>query len=285
MLEPQELRLTALTGEPVDLTVRTVRPGDYPQCEEIQRETWGDEFADLVPATLLMITQKLGGVVAGAFDGHGRLQGFIFGQTGVRDGRLLHWSHLMAVRGPLRGLGLGRHLKLYQRRLLLEIGVEVAEWTFDPLVSRNAHLNLNRLGAEPVEYQRDVYGDGSTSSLHSGIGTDRFVVRWRLDDDGVRARIEGGPPADPGDFEAPAVGSAGDGSPLDPPFEVPELPVLRVEIPADVQAVKARDMDVAKRWRSATRHAFETGFDRGYRVSHLVHVPQTERSFYVLLKP
>lgn len=285
MTEPQEIRLETPHGDRLDLILRTVRPEEYPQCDEIQRDTWGQDFADRVPSSMLMINQKLGGVVAGAFDAAARLQAFIFGQTGVRDGRLLHWSHLMAVRRPLRGLGLGRRMKLYQRRLLLDVGVEVAEWTFDPLVSRNAHLNLNRLGARPVAYQRDVYGDGSTSSLHSGIGTDRFLVRWTLDDAEVRARIEGDPPAGVEGLDAPVVNADAGGSPREPPFELPELPALRVEIPADIQAVKEAAMDVAKRWRSATRHAFEAAFERGYRIPLLDYDAETRRSFYLLFRP
>lgn len=282
MIDREELRLAAPTGDPVAFVLRTVRPEEYGQCDDIQRHTWGEDFADRVPASLLMINQKLGGVVAGAFDDAGVLQAFIFGQTGVRDRRLLHWSHLMAVNDRYRGIGLGRNLKLYQRRLLLDVGCEVAEWTFDPLVSRNAHLNLNRLGAEPVDYQRDVYGDGSTSELHSGIGTDRFVVRWRLLDAEVRARIDGVPPGGPG-ADAPVVNADG-GSPREPPFEVPELPALRVEVPGDVQVVKSRAMDVAKRWRSSTRYAFETCFARGYRIPRLDHDREQQRSFYVLVK-
>jgi predicted GNAT superfamily acetyltransferase len=284
MIEPEEIRLAAPTGDPVTFVLRTIRPQDYEQCDEIQRHTWGEEFADRVPASLLMINLKLGGVVAGAFDGGGVLQGFIFGQTGVRDGTLVHWSHLMAVRDSCRGLGLGRLLKLYQRRLLLDVGCELAEWTFDPLVSRNAHLNLNRLGAEPTIYQRDVYGDGSTSALHSGIGTDRFVVRWRLLDAGVQARIDGAPPDGPEGADAPVVNADAGGSPLEPPFALPEIPALRVEVPADVQALKAQALDVARSWRSSTRHAFETYFARGYRVPRLDFHPESRRSFYVLLR-
>ena len=153
----------------------------------------GENFRELVPASMMMINQKLGGVVVGVFDEDGGLLAFLLGQTGLREGtrELLHWSHMMAVRSHVRGLGLGRHLKLYQRRFLLDLGIDEAEWTYDPLESRNAHLNLNRLGALPFEYRRNVYGDGSTSGLHSGIGTDRFVTRWKLRDPNVEAKIEG----------------------------------------------------------------------------------------------
>lgn len=283
--DPHTLIAKPPAGEPVELTLRVLRPEDYAECEALQRHTWGDNFSELVPASMMMINQKLGGVLAGAFDPGGRLVAFIFGQTGPRDGRLFHWSHMLAVRRELRGCGLGRRLKLFQRRLLLDLGVDEVEWTYDPLESRNAHLNLNRLGAEPIGYERDVYGDGSSSGLHSGIGTDRFVVRWRLRDPAVEAKIEGRAPAvDLAFHGAPAVNVDERGAPLAPPFELPDLAALRVEVPSDIQAVKASSVAVAKGWRAATRYAFETCFERGCRVPHLLYDSESHRSFYLVVR-
>src|SRR6201999_2681869 len=104
-----------------------------------------------------------------------------FGLTGVRGGRLVHWSHMLAVAPGARDLGLGTRLKLFQRDLLRELGVLSVLWTYDPLEARNAHLNLNRLGAEVVEYVEDMYAGEMGSDLAEGIGTDRFIVDWRID--------------------------------------------------------------------------------------------------------
>src|SRR5205085_3600896 len=136
--------------------------------------TWGESFAEAVPGSILKICQKVGGVAAGAFEvgGEERLLGFVFGLTGVRHGRLAHWSHMLAVLPEARDLGLGTRLKLYQRDLLLPLGVESVLWTFDPLEARNAHLNLNRLGAEVLEYVEDMYAGELGSELSKGIGTD-----------------------------------------------------------------------------------------------------------------
>ncbi len=280
----EELTITTKTGEELSLTLRQLDREEYGQGEEIQRVTWGADFNEMVPQSLMMINQRLGGVVAGAFDGEGSLLAFVFGQTGLHEGHLSHWSHMMAVRPGLRSLGLGRHLKLFQRRYLLDGGVEEAEWTYDPLESRNAHLNLSRLGAEPVEYERDVYGDGSTSELHEGIGTDRFVVRWALADREVEARIagRGGPPSAV-EKDAPIVNADAAGAPREVPFELPDSPRLRLEIPVDIQAVKTDSMAVAKRWRASTRFAFEAYFERGYRIPRFLHDPRSRRSFYVLI--
>ncbi|MDQ3998314.1 MAG: hypothetical protein M3303_15000, partial [Gemmatimonadota bacterium] len=84
-------------------------------CVELQRATWGDAFSDLVPASILKVSQRVGGVAAGAFDAEGGLLGFVFGLTGIERGRVVHWSDMLAVREDARDLGLGRMLKEYQR--------------------------------------------------------------------------------------------------------------------------------------------------------------------------
>ncbi|TVP76623.1 MAG: GNAT family N-acetyltransferase, partial [Gemmatimonadales bacterium] len=140
-------------------------------CVVLQEAVWGAGFRERVPAAILGVARRLGGVVTGAFRGD-ELVGFVFGLTGIREGRPVHWSDMLAVRAEARGRGLGIALKEAQRDELLSRGVRVMEWTFDPLVARNAHLNLNRLGAAGVEYVVDAYGD-SDSPLHRGIGTDR----------------------------------------------------------------------------------------------------------------
>jgi predicted GNAT superfamily acetyltransferase len=167
----------------------TIRPleshDDFLQCVALQHETWGADFVDSVPPSILQVCQKVGGVAAGAFDGEGRLVGFVFGLSGVRHGRLAHWSDMLAVREELRGRGLGQRLKAFQLSLLLERGIEVAYWTYDPLEAGNANININRLAAFPVEYVPDMYGE-ATSTLHAGLSTDRFVVEWWLTRDDRR---------------------------------------------------------------------------------------------------
>ena len=152
---------------------------DYEACMVLQAETWGRDFNELVPPTILKISQKMTGVAAGAFRG-GSMLGFVYGLSGARGGRPAHWSHMLAVTREARGLGLGKGLKFFQRDYLLANGVEVMFWTYDPLVARNANLHLNRLGALPVEYVLDMYGESTGSDLHSDLGTDRFIVSWEF---------------------------------------------------------------------------------------------------------
>ena len=118
----------------------TIRPletrAEHEACVALQRDIWGQDFADVVPATILMVSQQVGGVASGAFDARGRLIGFVFGISGVRNRVTAHWSDMLAVRPEARGRGLGRRLKLHQRELLLAVGIERVYWTFDPLVAR-----------------------------------------------------------------------------------------------------------------------------------------------------
>jgi predicted GNAT superfamily acetyltransferase len=212
------------------ITIRHVHTGEeLDTCVALQRTIWGETFKEAVPRAILMIAGKLSGVVAGAFDGD-RMVGFVFGLTGLREGRLAHWSDMLAVDPSYRDHGIGRQLKAFQREAVLALGVTDMYWTYDPLVARNAHFNLNRLGAEVVEYVTDMYGT-TGSTLHGNVATDRFVVRWRLT----------APRATP------------------PP---PGADDRRVAVPSDADAASVEWPS----WRAETRAAFLEAMAEGYRV-------------------
>lgn len=204
---------------------------DYAACIDIQRETWGVRFSDVVPANLLRVAQKVGGLAAGAFE-QDRLIGFVFGLSGVMAGEVVHWSDLLAVRAAERGRGIGELLKRYQRQALLARGIERVLWSFDPLDAKNAHINFNRLGVFAREYVIDMYGE-TDSPLHAGIGTDRLIAVWQLDSERVQSRLAGRAPMDAG---MPAQ--------------------VKVEIPADIHALKRADPELAREWRARTRALF-----------------------------
>ncbi|HEX5972317.1 MAG TPA: hypothetical protein VFY85_10345 [Gemmatimonadaceae bacterium] len=127
-----------------DFELRNLKTGkDFAVAVSLQSEVWGKAFTDAVPAALLRVVGYVGGVAVAAFTADGELAGFVFVVSGVRDGRLVHWSDTLAVRGRYRDRGLGESLKRFQRELLLPLGIERMYWTFDPLESRNAHLNFN----------------------------------------------------------------------------------------------------------------------------------------------
>ena len=268
-----------MTWTPEDVTLRSFdRSDDYHACAELQRDIWGRDFSDVVPSSILKISQKVGGVSAGAFAPDGRLLAFVWGLTGVRHGRPFHWSHMLGVHPEARDLRLGTRLKLLQRDLLLPLGIEEVEWTYDPLEARNAHLNLNHLGAEVVEYVEDMYAGEMGSDLAEGIGTDRFIARWRIASDRVAAILAGtAQPCNPAAFAgAPILGLAA----ADETSPLPDAPRVRVEIPASIQAVKAERPDEAPLWRQSTRRAVQHYFARGYRVT--AYLREGDLRFYGL---
>ena len=226
----------------------------------LQEETWGAGFSEKVPAAILLVAEKTGGVAAGAFSPDGRLLGFIFGLTGVRDGTLIHWSDILAVRPEAQGRRLGEALKRYQRDRLKALGVDRMYWTFDPFVARNAHLNLNILGAAVDEFVADMYGSDTGSHLHGALGTDRFVARWPIQRDPVPM------PSDPSLTHGVPVVANRDGA----PSTLPDVPAVAVHIPHDYVALLAGDMTVARTWRAAARAAFLHYLPRGYRVTAFV---------------
>lgn len=273
--------------EPVALRALSTAE-DYAACLELQRETWGESFAEVVPGSILKICQQVGGVSAGAFADDGAMLGFVFGLTGIRQGRRVHWSHMLAVRPTARDLGLGTRLKLFQREQLLPLEIESVLWTFDPLEARNAHLNLNRLGAGIDSYVEDMYAGEMGSELARGIGTDRLIVDWRIASPRVERALAGEPSRHirlfaegEGGGEVPVINPHGGIGTLTA-AELPDLARVRVEIPGSIQALKAAEPEAARAWRHSTRTALGGYLGRGYRVAAFYREAESGRCFYGL---
>jgi predicted GNAT superfamily acetyltransferase len=278
---------TAAGPAPADgIVIRRVRTTEeYEDCVRMQHAIWGEDFTEIVPATMLKVTQQIGGVTAGAFDAGGRLLGFVFGMMGAVDGSLVHWSDLLAVHPEARNKGLGRRLKLFQRELLRPLGVERMFWTYDPLVAKNAFLNIVRLGARPTEYVVDMYGSDTHSALHGGLGTDRFIVAWDLTKDGG-ANTRASADLETAAREAPIATAPGPGGGRGaaPHAELPDADVVRVEVPGDIDAVIARDISAAAGLRASTRRIFTHYMHRDYGVSGFFHLMPDDRYFYILTR-
>ena len=272
--------VTARTAQNVTLSDGTVlRPlvthEERADAVRLQEEMWGEGFSEKVPAAILLVAEKTGGVAAGAFQADGRLAGFVFGLTGVRGGALVHWSDILAVRNWAQGRRLGEALKRYQRDRCRAIGVERMYWTFDPFVAKNAHLNLNILGARVDEFIPDMYGTATGSPIHGSLGTDRFVAVWP-----VTAK----PDPLPSDAElldaAPIVAGpeAGETTPL------ADTARVVVCIPRDYTTLLGGDIAVARTWRQAARRAFMHYLGKGYEVSAFVPDPRGDAR-YLLTRP
>jgi len=270
---------SALAAGESDIVVRPVATrAECQACVALQHEIWGPGHEDAVPASILQVVAKVGGIVAGAFTPDGELVGLVFGLPALIDGVIAHWSHVLGVRESSRNAGVGRLLKEYQRAELARRGITRMYWTFDPLVAKNAHLNLNLLGARVVEYVRDMYGT-TTSPLHNGLATDRLVVSCDTSPDArpparAVARKSAHTPvltAEPrsGDVTAFIVGDH-------------RPPSLLLEVPADMQLVMAQTSDRAALWHAAVRSHFEWALQHGYAVTGLRRDPVTSRAFYVL---
>ena len=166
-------------------------------CVALQKEVWNFSDYDLVPLRLFIVAEKIGGQVIGAFDAAEPV-GFVLSIPGTRDGKAYLHSHMLAVRESYRNAGIGRRLKLFQREDALAHGLELIEWTFDPLEIKNAWLNIERLGAIARRYNFNQYGI-SSSPLQGGLPTDRLVAEWWLRSERVVALLETGkrPPLKP----------------------------------------------------------------------------------------
>ena len=147
-------------------------------CVALQKEVWNFTDTELVPLRMFVVAEKVGGQVMGAFDGN-KMVGFALSVPGTRSGHVYLHSHMLAVRKDHRNSGLGRRLKLLQREEALSRGIELIEWTFDPLEIKNAYLNIERLGAIARRYNINQYGITS-SPLQGGLPSDRLIAEWWL---------------------------------------------------------------------------------------------------------
>jgi predicted GNAT superfamily acetyltransferase len=255
----------------------------------LERTIWGyTDPEDVVPPPVLIVSIKRGGILLGAFDDDGVMQGFVYSMPAIKDGRLTQWSHMLGVTPGARATGLGTRLKIAQRDAALSQGIDLIEWTYDPLQSMNAHLNLAKLGAIVEEYEENVYGD-SSSPLHAGTPTDRFVAEWRIQLPHVERRLAslGGPVVrDQSVAQAPIVNPSLRGAPWIQPGGADlsvDAPRVLVEIPIGFGEMLSRDAGLALAWRLSTREIFQTYFARGYRAVDFFQSATT--GHYLLSRP
>lgn len=242
---------------------------------------------DVVPAPILIVSIKRGGILLGGFDVRGLMKGFVYSLAAVKDGRPTQWSHMLGVAADARDSGLGARLKLAQREHALAMGIDLIEWTYDPLQALNAHLNFAKLGVVVEEYAENIYGD-SSSRLHQGTPTDRFIAEWRITTPHVERRIGAlgrGVVRDASVAAAPLVNPstpAGDRlAPGEPRLDCDDRRVL-VEIPTGFSEMQREHPSLALEWRMATRRIFRTYFERGYRAVDFYLSREAARGHYLL---
>ncbi len=221
------------------------------------------------------VTRRVGAVLVGALDDD-KVVGFVFSIAGFRDRVPIHWSELMGVMPDYRNQGLGRQMKLKQRELCLAAGVAHIEWSYDPMVARNAHFNINRLGVDVIDYIPDFYL--STGSKIHTLKMDRTIADWNLDSPGVIERINARIALVPA-HDAAIINNPDGSTELDP---IAAGTTVRVEIPTDIWAVADDDHDAADAWQSGVRTAFTSAMAGGFTVSGFYRDSDTDRCFYVL---
>jgi predicted GNAT superfamily acetyltransferase len=261
---------------------RLSRFEEFRGCEKIQQNVWGSVG---VGAEVLNVTANYGGEVLGAFVGRG-LRGFLYAFLARRHGKLIHWSHMMAVEPQFRNAGLGFRMKLAHRRRALAAGIHAICWTYDPLQSRNATLNIARLGGSAEEYIPDCYGP-FPSRIEKGLASDRLVVEWAIASRRVAARLRRrlGRPPDPSWPIVNITRKNLQGFPENRAVWLPlRAPRLMVEIPADTDSMRLRALPLARRWRMEAREIFQTFFRAGYRVTDFFPPSRANRRCFYLLE-
>jgi predicted GNAT superfamily acetyltransferase len=253
-----------------DLNIRELESiTDLRRAIQLEKQVWSLDDADVTPLTAAIAGQASGAFWLGAFESED-LVGIAYAFPSLHQGRFGFHSHLLAVRESHRHREIGYRLKLAQRERVLRLGVNEISWTFDPLRSRNAHLNFQRLGVISQNYMADFYGPQTSSPLHAN-GTDRLWVRWQLASQRVGERLRGRDPRvevlDTLNHLEPLVRFNGNGLPV-----IADIPTalsrqrVAIEIPGDIDRMEQADMPLARRWRDATRSAFTISVQEGFVV-------------------
>jgi predicted GNAT superfamily acetyltransferase len=301
-------------------------PDDLMAVEHLQRVVWPGNETEVVPVHMFIAVVHNGGLVIGAYDqleeDIPQLIGFVFGFPGfylTPDGpRLKHCSHMLAVLPAYRDRGVGFALKRAQWQMVRHQKLDRITWTYDPLLSRNAYLNIVKLGAVCNTYRSEVYGE-MRDGLNVGLPSDRFEVDWWVNTKRVNRRLsrrarrrldlahyfaagatiinptESTPEGWPRSLSTAAPitlpqpeqlswsGGTETGEERREDEEERQAPLLLVEIPTDFLAIKEADRELALEWRFHTRTLFQDLFSRGYLVTDFVYLPGSHpRSFYVL---
>jgi predicted GNAT superfamily acetyltransferase len=268
------------------------------RAAELEKTIWHYTDSEVTPAAILFVSLRRGAVLIGAFDSAGEMNGYAYAAAAIKDGRPTLWSHALGVMPEARGSGVGFDLKIAQRQQALRSGLDLIEWTSDPLQAKDAHLNFAKLGGVVEEYLENLYGE------HGGVPGDRVTVEWHLSTPHVERRIWAA-------SQAKALGQAGRRSAapvtvrdsavtsavlVNPsrqaadwlePGEIDldaEASRILVEIPTEFTRMLVDQADLAHAWRLRTREIFQTYFGRGYRAVDFFLSRENGRGQYLLAR-
>jgi predicted GNAT superfamily acetyltransferase len=240
------------------IELRALREYDeFAEAVKLQQLIWGFDDVELLPLRLFVTATKVGGQAFGAFANR-RMIGFCLAIPGIKAGGMsyLH-SHMLGVMKEYRNAGVGRLLKLEQRRDALARGIDLMEWTFDPLEIKNAYFNMERLGAIVRRYVLNQYGI-TASKLHGGLPTDRCIAEWWM--------------------ATPRADAIITGTKLDRP-----VPEARISITADIYQIKETDPQQAREIQKRVSNQFQENFVKGLAVTGFERTP--EAGTYLFSRP
>ena len=247
---------------------------DLRELAELFAVVWGRPGEPPINSDILRALAHSGNYLAGTRS-EGRLIGGIVGWLGGHPPHDLHMhSHILGVVPGIEARGLGFQLKQHQRNWCLARSVGAVEWTFDPLVRRNAYFNLTKLGAEAAAYLVDFYGT-MNDSINAGDESDRILIRWELASEKAKRAAEAMPVEPAADEDAPRVLAVGpDGEPVSTRLDGPSA---LLQVPEDIVVLRRSSPDLARRWRHAVRAVLGDAMSAGYRVTGV-----TRDGWYVL---
>lgn len=230
---------------------------DFQQCIELERTVWRDDDIDIMPIRLYLISKACNAPTIGAFDAAGRLVGFGHTMLALRNGKIAFHSHMLAVIEDYRDKNVGYRIKLAQREAAIKARVPLVFWTFDPLQSRNAHFNINKLGVVARRYEMNYYGLGVSTAFDREVPTDRLIAEWWV--------------------ESPRVASVLAG-------ERPKIPQAQasITIPDDIDAIRAASVEKHHEWRLKVREDFSTALSGGAIVLAFERDPGRGQSRYLI---
>lgn len=235
--------------------------------QSLETTVWGSEPIP-IHQTYTAVTN--GGLMLGAFDGE-KIVGFSYGFTGFANGKTYLCSHMLGIHPDYQLMGIGKTLKEEQRAYAIEMGYDLITWTFDPLESRNAYLNVSKLSGICSTYLENWYGE-MEDGLNKGLPSDRFKIEWWIKSERVEERWV--PTIDRFDRPFP-VGKSEQGNPM-LNFNEEEIPAdsagIEIPIPEHFQVIKKSEPQLALDWRLKIRTIFQTLFREGYA---LVNVNRT----------
>lgn len=265
-------------------------PKEHRELMDLEREIWDTDYTETFPYHITIPLLDIGGIVLGVYEEEsGRPVGMVVMMPGFRDGKVFYYSHMLGLLREYRGKGIGKKLKEIQRRRALLKGIDLIEWTYEPLLSRNAWFNLVKMGVVVRRYKVNYYGI-THFEYSRGIETDRFVVEWYLKSPRVVKRMKGNHVWKSFDYFISEVGAEVVLSSRNTRKGFPEpgkpitgsnKDVVLVEIPGDFTSMQRKAMDVAVSWRLKSRVIFKHYLSRGYVVIDLIK--DSEQGYYYVL--